>query len=445
MNANAQKSGQGQPESDHKRKTTCYGIDPTPFHPTVLHPDERGAYCFPPMASLITGAARLMLTLLEGSVTALGGTYAMEDTDSMAIVATERGGPISCPGGDHESVQALAWHQVKQISTKFDALNPYDRSAVPDSILKIEDDNRDLRTQQQRQIHCFAISAKRYALFLKKANGAPALLREGKNNKENRGSEHGIGHLLSPTNPDDEDRKWIAQAWENMIRKHLGLSTSKLGFEDAPAVGRVTVSSPAVMRPFTRLNKDKAYVDQIKPFNFLSACHVKPVGHPPGVDATQFHLIAPYETDSRKWLKKPWIDQYSGKEYRITTIGHHGMRSTVRVKTYGDALAEYEVHPESKYADGSGKICSKQTVGLLYRRHVSVDGIKYIGKESNSPEDVESGLMHDYRNVYTEHPDERRDEWQHKIVPALRKISLSVLAKESGLSRRMHKSTFGAR
>lgn len=51
-------------ESDHKRKVTCYGIDPTPFHPTVRHPDERGAYCFPPMASLITGAARLMLALL---------------------------------------------------------------------------------------------------------------------------------------------------------------------------------------------------------------------------------------------------------------------------------------------------------------------------------------------------------------------------------------------
>jgi hypothetical protein len=141
-------------ESDHKRKTICYGIDPTPFHPTVQHPDEPGAYCFPPMASLITGAARLMLTLLECSVTDLGGTYAMEDTDSMAIVATERRGRISCPGGDHKSVQALSWHQVEQISDRFDALNPYDRSAVPDSILKIEDDNRDPVTQQPRQIYC---------------------------------------------------------------------------------------------------------------------------------------------------------------------------------------------------------------------------------------------------------------------------------------------------
>ena len=33
--------------------------------------------------------------------------------------------------------------------------------------------------------------------------------------------------------------------------------------------------------------------------------------------------------------------------------------------------------------------------------------------------------------------DQRRDEWETKIRPALKKISLSVLIKETGLSRRM--------
>jgi hypothetical protein len=31
------------------------------------------------------------------------------------------------------------------------------------------------------------------------------------NNDEDRWSEHGLGHLLNPTNPEDEDREWIAQ------------------------------------------------------------------------------------------------------------------------------------------------------------------------------------------------------------------------------------------
>jgi hypothetical protein len=106
------------------------------------------------------------------------------------------------------------------------------------------------------------------------------------------------------------------------------------------------------------------------------------------------------------------------------------MRNTARVKTYGDVLLEYENHPESKYADANGKTCSKQTVGILYRRHVSVDGIKYIGKESNSLEDVESRLIHDYRNVYTEYADERRDEWQTKILPALCDARLADLVRQ---------------
>src|SRR6185312_15638765 len=87
------------PESDEPVNVACYGVDEEPFPCKVAHPDVPGEYCFPPFASLITGAARLMLSLLEQSVTSLGGTYAMEDTDSMAIVATKDGGLIRCLGG----------------------------------------------------------------------------------------------------------------------------------------------------------------------------------------------------------------------------------------------------------------------------------------------------------------------------------------------------------
>jgi hypothetical protein len=71
----------------------------------------------------------------------------------------------------------------------------------------------------------------------------------------------------------------------------------------------------------------------------------------------------------------------------------------------------------------------------LLRRHIGIEQIKPIGKESNRLEDVESGLIHSAQNVYTQYPDPRRDEWETKIRPALRKVPLSVLQKESGLSR----------
>lgn len=193
------------------------------------------------------------------------------------------------------------------------------------------------------------------------------------------------------------------------------------------------------MRPLANLNDGKRYGYQIKPFNFLLSCHVKQLGHPTtiGVNPERFHLIAPYESDPGQWLKADWIDQYKGNRYRSTTAGHHGTRHAARVKTYGEILREYEFHPESKCADADGKPSGKQTVGLPQRRHIRVEQIKYIGKESNSLEDVESGMIHSAQNVYTEYRDPRRNEWQTMIVPALKKVPLSLLVKISGLSRSM--------
>lgn len=428
-------------ESDEKRSVTCYGIDPAPFICNVHHPEVPGRYCFPPLAALITGAARLMLALLENCVSELGGTYAMEDTDSMAVVATKRGGLISCPGGPHligdqPAIKALSWNQVADIATRFEALNPYDRNAIPGSILKIESDNFDPKTQKQRQLYCLAISAKRYALFLKDRHGSPELLRGGVNSGTDHWSEHGLGHLLNPTDADSEDRKWVGQVWIQMVRKALGLPAQSLGFEDRPAVGRVTVSSPAIIKPLARLNENKPYAEQIKPFNFLLTCHVRAFGHPKGADPGDFHLIAPYNADATRWLKMDWIDQYTENTYRITTAGDSGARRAARVKTYGDVLREYEFHPESKCADAAGNPCEKQTVGLLQRRHICIDRVQYIGKESNHLEAVDAGLIHSGESIYTEYVDKSRDEWQTKILPVLKLMPLSLLMRESGLSRR---------
>ena len=429
-------------ESDDPVKVTCHGIDAEPFTCRVAHPDVPGEYCFPPLASLITGAARLMLALLEHTVTALGGTYAMEDTDSMAVVATERGGLFPCPGGPFrrgygsEAIRALSWKQVTTISERFASLTPYDRDAVPGSVLKIEDDNFDAETGNQRQLYCFAISAKRYALFLRDTEGIPVLLRKEINNKSDRWSQHGLGHLLNPTDPESEDRKWTGAVWLDMVRRALGLSTRHPSFENSPAVGRVTVSSPGILRSLADFNAGNKYCNQLKPFNFLLTCHVKPFGHPLGADPERIHLIAPYTSDPQQWLQMLWIDQYSGKRYRITPVGHHGNRKMARVKTYGDVIREYEFHPESKCADAKGNPCWKQTLGLLERRHVRIDTIKYIGKESNRLEDAESGLIHSEQSVYTEYPDPRRDEWETKIVPALKQFPLPILAQETGLARR---------
>ncbi|HUP78875.1 MAG TPA: hypothetical protein VM260_09990, partial [Pirellula sp.] len=429
-------------ESEEKVNVECYGIDPEPFDCRVSHPDVPGEYCFPPLASLITGGARLMLALLEHCVSELGGTYAMEDTDSMAIVATQYGGLVLCPGGPHklgkkQAVKALSWKQVEAIADRFASLNPYDPLIVNGSVLKIEDDNFDPHTGKQRPVYCLAISAKRYALFLLDKKGIPTLLTKDINNKSDRWSEHGLGHLLNPVDPTSDDRDWIAHAWLNIVRQSLGQPTVPLTFKNMPAVGRVSVGSPAVMKPMQHVNLRKTYSQQIKPFNFLLTTHVKQLGHPIGADPEHFHLVAPYESDSRRWLKTEWIDQYTGNTFRIATLNRHDLKRTALVKTYGDVLLEYEFHQESKCADCKGAPCGKTTQGLLQRRHVLVDHIKYIGKESNSLEDVNSGMINSASDVYTEYHDKSRDEWQVRVLPRLRTMQLSVLVRQSGLSRRM--------
>jgi hypothetical protein len=180
-------------------------------------------------------------------------------------------------------------------------------------------------------------------------------------------------------------------------------------------------------KPRLGLNKGMKYSDQIKPFNFVMTCHVKPFGFPFRADPERFHLIAPYDMDSRNWLKARWFDEYSGEEYGITTARPTGDRYTARVKTYGEVIEEYEFHAESKCADPFGDECSKDTRGLLQRRRVKISEIKFIGKESNSLEQVEAGMIHDRRRVYAEYEDPKRSAWVTKILPAIRKAKPALL------------------
>jgi len=70
---------------------------------------------------------------------------------------------------------------------------------VPGSVLELEDENLDAKSGQRRQLWCRAISAKRYAMFNRSRNGG-VLVRKC--------SEHGLGHLLNPMDPEDEG-PWV--------------------------------------------------------------------------------------------------------------------------------------------------------------------------------------------------------------------------------------------
>jgi hypothetical protein len=115
-----------------------------------------------------------MLGIAEKLTLDLGLDSAFCDTDSLAIVR-----PKGLPRTRfHKRVRAVVgW---------FVPLNPYKK---PGSILKVEDLNRGISTYKMEPLYCFAISAKRYALFNLNRNNLPIL---------RKASAHGLGHLLDP-------------------------------------------------------------------------------------------------------------------------------------------------------------------------------------------------------------------------------------------------------
>lgn len=104
------------------------------------------------------------------------------------------------------------------------------------------DDPPDPDTGERRQLWCYAISAKRYARFSLDADGVPQIPDDGY-------SEHGLGHLLNPGDPGDEDREWIRTIWQGLICEDLGLPFIWPDWLDRPAMSRITASSPQVLRP----------------------------------------------------------------------------------------------------------------------------------------------------------------------------------------------------
>jgi hypothetical protein len=132
--------------------------------------EKPGPWYCPPFAALIAAGGRLLLALLEQTVTASQGSYLFCDTDSMAVVSSKHGELVPCVGGSHrlpdgsEAINALSWEDVSNIVQQFEQLNPYDRRVVQEPILKIEKVNYDPEGTQ-RQIYGYAIAAKRYALF----------------------------------------------------------------------------------------------------------------------------------------------------------------------------------------------------------------------------------------------------------------------------------------
>jgi hypothetical protein len=340
-------------------------------------PEDPGPYCFPPVACSITAGARLMLAVLEGHVTRAGGTYAFADTDALAIVATPVGGQVPCKhaGGDH--ITALSWARVRDILDRFAPLNPYDPMLLEP--WKVE--HRSL----EEQLYCYAISAKRYALYRQAPDGRPQILAArdatdaaadeplSEDDALTDWSEHGLGMYLDPTtdNPDRPARDsqgrrvWIREVWERILHSLDGTKPPPPTWADCYALSRFSLSGPSVAGWFDGYNQDRPWPDRIRPGSFGLLAHPDPAFYEPGGEDNRPHKArqpaalpaAPYEPKPDKWPALDWYDRRTGNPCQVldATQRHqperfaHALTSgAVVIDTLAGVLGRYTRRPEHK-------------------------------------------------------------------------------------------------
>ena len=346
--------------------------------------EKAGPWYFPPVASLITAGGRLLLAMLEKCVQKLRGSYLFCDTDSLCIVASKYGGLIPCAGGKfrhhgEEAIKALSIDQVKAIVKKFNRLNPYDPCLVPE-LLKIERINFSETDAKKANPHLwgYSIAAKRYALYERKGNDISIVKASG----------HGLGYLCAPKQnqrqdeaEDDEDESkedipvWVVEAWEWLLRKELGLRSNEPKWLGLPAVMRMAMTSPNVMRS----NRP----DWLAPFNFFLFPLLSDLGgYPRGSDRSNFKFIVPFESNRARWKNLWGINLWDERAYQIKMVPDGKQRNVVP-DSIRIILNQYLKHPEVKSLAPNGSACASYTRGLLRRVMIVGSDLVPIGKETD--------------------------------------------------------------
>lgn len=356
----------------------CYGGDGDPFDARTPNVEEPGRYFHPLLGTLITGAARLMLAIAERLATGAGLDWALCDTDSLALAKPD----------DMADDEFLA--RAEQVCEWFTPLNPY---ATKGPLFKVEDCNYGLVEGKLggdiEPLFCLAVSAKRYVLFNLDTEGIPVL---------RKASAHGLGHLRPPYGEDTAPvsipppsvplrdlgvERWQYDLWYRIVEaavigKSAQVQLDDLPGFDTPAVSRYAATTPPLLRWFDTYNADKPYREQVRPFGFLLNFQRDPLAPlpSPGISSdTSTHAgskndaprpVAIFEQDPVIAAAR-CFDRMSGDPVRQETL-----------KTYRQALNQYHLHPETKFANGN-----YLEMGPTGRRHIQVVSIDRIGKEAN--------------------------------------------------------------
>lgn len=174
---------------------------------------------------------------------------------------------------------------------------------------------------------------------------------------------HGLGHLTNPFPNSVDD--WQEEIWQDILKLHYGKVTEidiEEKYSNFYAISRLTVSTSNILNRFKKLNKGKAWKEQIKPFNFFLVGFQAVKENNRGVKP-----LAPFKKRYQTITYEPFIDYETG-EFK------EGIQY---FKPLSETILQYIEHPENKF-DGD--------IGVLERKHIQANYLTYIGKEANNIE-----------------------------------------------------------
>jgi DNA-binding phage protein len=365
---------------DRPRAIDLFGLEDS-FRNTSKSIEEPGTHFHPLIATLITGAARLMLACAENVAKTNDIGWAFCDTDSLALAR-----PEAMKDGEflNRCASVIGW---------FDRLDPYGDGKP---LFKIEDQNfarKDGKsTDKHRQLFALAVSAKRYVLFNLDAQGRPVI---------RKALAHGLGHLMEPYGDKDgpksiplppggleglEDlKRWQHDLWYQIVMAFLEGHPDRIDLPktrklDRPARSRYGATTSMLLNWFKRFNEGKPLSEQVKSFNFMSAFSTSKSGFAQAIADGELDgqligdglpaVVAPFSNDPGEAVAN-CFDRRTGNPVPASIL-----------KTYREAIADYSWHSESKFENGESF-----DTGITRRRHIEAVAVEYIGKEANRLEE----------------------------------------------------------
>ncbi|MEM7005221.1 MAG: hypothetical protein AAF498_05025 [Pseudomonadota bacterium] len=330
--------------------------------------EKPGTYFHPLLATLITGAARLMLALAERKAADAELDWCFCDTDGITFAKP----------GDMERAEFAK--RIHDVCDWFGGLNPYGDES---SILELEDENfpedKKGSLADAPPLYCYAVSAKRYALF--NSTDDDIVIRKA--------SAHGLGHLQSPyVDPDDATETSKILRWHKDLWRVICLAADRGDdhpqFDDerfhALAVSRYAVTSSELQKWFKHYNEGRDYQDQVRPFGFLSI-----------YSSTDLSEVAFTDPDAEAWVEahgndpkpvSPYSSDPNDTELEIFDRETGAAFERRWLESYANKLSLYHLHSEAKFLNGNW-----DSRGQTKRRRIEVIGVQFCGKEADNWEE----------------------------------------------------------